>query len=937
MKRLLCAAFLLLNLCAAGQSVDFAIDSTRGAFCNPSTVRFQAMATGEPQGYFWTFGNGMVSDSRTPAIRYANAGTYRVELVVIYQKFTRTVRKNVVIHPRTTVSVVADRDFICTPGDISFTATANQQVAYNWSFGDGSTASGAERTVTHAYNQYSHYDVEVAAVSDAGCTDTARIKVRLDQPKLTGVATNTSGCVPVTSRLTATAAIPKNSTVTSYIWNYQDGTPLQTTPSRVVNHAFADAGVFQPVVSVTTSEGCTQTFQFDSLAFGTPPQNLVAGAVKDTFCGSDSASFFVEATNANLYVWNFGDGNTAQSTTGNIKHKYTRVGRKTVTVTPYYNDCPADPAVFEVEVIGMVGAFRYQNTCSDRKTFEFTNTTSGRVTNFFWTIAGESDSLFSNSFTHTFPDADQRLVALLLEDSITGCKDRAATIIYTAEPKLQISDTSVCRNSEIRLSLDSNYTSRRARYTWHAAGKPRGVTTTGALATVADSLGVFGNYVVVDLGAQYCKDTVRLRDPLRVRGPLLDFAAPAEICFKQPYSISNFSRPFFAGEDIEDWHWNYGERVVNDTTYQPTPYYFARPGTFRVKLQASDNRGCADSLVKTVRVNALPFIYLVPKADTLCLGETDSLFAFYNGTLSWNSSINLPCTDCDTLLITPTQSAAIIGTATSSLGCSVSDTISMIVHQPFTASSSVQDAYICPGDTTVIHISPPGKTVTWDPSPLVFWADSSRGVVAPAQTTDYNITLGDPNGCFQSTTTARVNVKAAATVDAGPDQILGYGDVFQISPQYSGNIVSYNWRPSQALSCTTCPTPAGKLLESQVYSIDVVSDSGCIASDTVAIMIECRETNLMIPNAFSPNGDRLNDEFYPIGRGIRIIRSFSVFDRYGKPVFERKNFLPNERGLGWDGKRGGMNADVDVYVFYLEAECDQGQIMKRKGTVTLVR
>ncbi|MEO6542140.1 MAG: gliding motility-associated C-terminal domain-containing protein, partial [Ferruginibacter sp.] len=112
---------------------------------------------------------------------------------------------------------------------------------------------------------------------------------------------------------------------------------------------------------------------------------------------------------------------------------------------------------------------------------------------------------------------------------------------------------------------------------------------------------------------------------------------------------------------------------------------------------------------------------------------------------------------------------------------------------------------------------------------------------------------------------------------------------------------------------------------------------GCKASDTVRILINCLEANLLMPNAFTPNNDGKNDYFYPITRGYRIVKYFVIFNRYGQKVFERRNFEPNIPTLGWDGRVKDSRYGTSVFTWFMEAECDLGSMNNSRGTVVLIR
>jgi gliding motility-associated-like protein len=88
---------------------------------------------------------------------------------------------------------------------------------------------------------------------------------------------------------------------------------------------------------------------------------------------------------------------------------------------------------------------------------------------------------------------------------------------------------------------------------------------------------------------------------------------------------------------------------------------------------------------------------------------------------------------------------------------------------------------------------------------------------------------------------------------------------------------------------------------------------------------------IFIPNAFTPNGDGNNDILYVYGNTIQKL-SFSVYDQWGEQQFRTTN-----KAAGWDGTYKGHAQPVGVYVYYVEVTLDNGQIVKKKGTVTLIR
>jgi gliding motility-associated-like protein len=109
------------------------------------------------------------------------------------------------------------------------------------------------------------------------------------------------------------------------------------------------------------------------------------------------------------------------------------------------------------------------------------------------------------------------------------------------------------------------------------------------------------------------------------------------------------------------------------------------------------------------------------------------------------------------------------------------------------------------------------------------------------------------------------------------------------------------------------------------------ADNGC--RDTTAVVIQadaCCE--LFVPNAFSPNGDGVNDGFSPVPHGNIQGYRLQLFNRWGQLVFSALDVNDH-----WDGTYNGMPADAGVYFYYITAKCMEGTELIRKGDVTLIR
>jgi gliding motility-associated-like protein len=648
--------------------------------------------------------------------------------------------------------------------------------------------------------------------------------------------------------------------------------------------------------------------------------------------------FVAKATYANTYNWDYGDGVLETVTDTVTQHKYATLGLKTIRVTPFFNGCAGIPITFQINVVGVIASFTYTNTCTAKKTFSFINTSQGNQSFIKWDFGDASPNVFTPNAVHTYPTSGAFNTLLTIVDNATGCRDSVASVIYTANPTLTNPDNFVCRNSNTTFTLQNNFTTAGISYKWNVLGLPEVSNSSNPYTVAATAFGNFtNNYVVINNGAQYCGDTILLNKTISVRGPNLSFTSSPSVCANYADTITNTSTPYLATDTVKLWYWNYGIVPKNDTIFQPPILRYPGAGVYTIKLYATDKNGCTDSLFKTVSVKPTPFLRLFPRADTLCQGKTDSLFAFHSDTLLWSPSTFLSCANCDTVIANPNTSTIFYATATNSLGCIKRDSIISTVFEPFTAAPIKNPIYVCLQDTVHINVNPLGKRIVWSPGVGLSDTTIYNPIVTGIANTSYLATLTDSAGCFSNSTTVDIIVKPLPIVNAGPDQVLPYNSPFTISPSYTTNVILYEWMPSINLSCTTCQTPSGTALETETFTIKVTSDSGCVAKDTVTIFVECKYANILLPTAFSPNRDGKNDIYHPITRGIKTITKFAVFNRYGQLMYEAKNAKPNEKKMGWDGKYKSVEQEAGAYVYMLEVICDLGEIITKKDSFLLLR
>ncbi|MES2328656.1 MAG: PKD domain-containing protein [Bacteroidota bacterium] len=175
-------------------------------------------------------------------------------------------------------------------------------------------------------------------------------------------------------------------------------------------------------------------------------------------------------------------------------------------------------------------------------------------------------------------------------------------------------------------------------------------------------------------------------------------------------------------------------------------------------------------------------------------------------------------------------------------------------------------------------------------------------------------------------------------VDLGPDQTVPTGTQLTLKNTLTNGPASiWEWTPNADLSCKSCDLPIANIKNNITYIVKATTSHGCSATDTLAIKVFCEGTQVYIPNVFTPDGDGLNDILMVRAKGIRTVKSFRIFNRWGEVVFERSNFVPNEKSNGWDGSVRGKKATPDVYVYTCEVVCENDISYTYKGNITLVK
>lgn len=364
----------------------------------------------------------------------------------------------------------------------------------------------------------------------------------------------------------------------------------------------------------------------------------------------------------------------------------------------------------------------------------------------------------------------------------------------------------------------------------------------------------------------------------------------------------------------------------------------ANPDTttaYIVKMTDSYNCPWYDTI--PLVINPVPQVQTTDD-KTICKGESVLLLSQHVGATSfeWTPRYGLNYFDTLSPIASPEQTTEYIIIARNQYGCTDRDSVVVNVIEQI-QTLITENMRICRGATVTLEaqIEQSGiseGSVLW--LPLESFDDPTQPLqtVSPAETVTYMV-IASGGQCASDTQYVHVHVDESPDVDAGEDQTVMAGTEVSFTATSNYEIVTYYWSPSAEVSCIDCQTTSVIAEESGTYYVSVTDANGCPAMDSVRVrVIKTCDGDIWVPNAFTPNGDEVNDDFRVRSVGFIDLISFRVFDRWGNLVFKTDNI--NE---GWNGKYKGDFVNPDVYVWWVRAACPDGEVVEKKGNVTAIR
>ncbi len=202
----------------------------------------------------------------------------------------------------------------------------------------------------------------------------------------------------------------------------------------------------------------------------------------------------------------------------------------------------------------------------------------------------------------------------------------------------------------------------------------------------------------------------------------------------------------------------------------------------------------------------------------------------------------------------------------------------------------------------------------------------------------YEVVLSDDQGCSR-TFDILIEDILPLEIDLGEDVFGAPGDIITLSLEVNREltqIANINWSSSDNLSCDFCLDPELTITENGLLLVEITDENGCISTDSLNIFID-EETNIYIPNIFSPESQSGNEKMWIYLSSVNVkVFDLSIFDRWGNLVIFHAE-ISGKQNIIWDGQYRGEDAEQGVYFFTAKVVDATNQEKLISGHITLLR
>ncbi len=873
--------------------------------CTGTTL---SLTAGGGTSYTWTGPPTFTSAVQNPTVgnvTAANAGTYNV--LVSLNSCTATTNTVVVVSPLP-VPTATNTGPVCETKSVQLQGGGGG--TYNWS-GPAVFTFSLQNPVIDSTKLVNNGIYTVTVTDALGCKASATTTlVVMAHPVIAASAPTV--CIGLPGTLTVTAGY-------TYTWTGPSAFTSSLSTPTVTSVVPATSGNYS--VIATAANTCTWAASATLSFFPLPPVTSTSASI----CFGSTGT--LTAGGASTYTWAGPNSYTATGASVVIspvnlvtKGIYTVTGQDGNTCINTYTTTLDTLTLPTVTATGITVCYKYPATLTGNGGFLASSNP------YLWLGPGSYQSATQNAAIAS-ANSVASLVYTLVVTAPNNCTNSDTALLATTPlPVLATSGNSViCDKYPYTINVNGAST-----YTWSG---PSGYSANGASAFIPVVTGPnTGSYNVVGTAAvSGCTNLATVVLSTMALPPTTASVAP--VCFGSPTTLKangaiSYTWTGPPGSGFSSTSQNAVIPAVNNIT----------AGNYTVVGTAANT--CTAPAVTTAIFYNLPVpTYSAP--NRVCFKSTMTLQGFGAKTYTWTGPYNYysPNKNVTIPIFNMQQAGTYTLSVIDSLGCA-NDTSVLIKIDPLPtgkllSSNKSTCVPFCSSYTLSNTGTNPIVNSSWLINNTVFPGDTFKYCVS--KVTD-NFVVGsftDAIGCSNTVTFAlNAYPKPEADYVYTPDKPLeNFDEVFFHNASKGDKQVSWDWYfISNKGYFSSQQNPSYMFSDAGTYLVAMVVTNTWGCADTIIkkIVIDS-DLKLYVPNAFTPNGDGLNDIFQPKGRGLQKY-TMAVFDRWANKVFETNDF-----SVGWDGSLRGNSCTDDVYVWKINAITSSGQVKEWSGHVTLSR
>ncbi len=799
------------------------------------------------------------------------------------------------------VDSVRIKDSLSSCSGYHFSGTAYTSftpvTSWQWYFGDATTAN--TQNTAHVYTNTGNYTVKLIVTDINGCKDSISKMVTVAAGLGIDFNYQRTVCTPFEVAFNGIGIVGHTS-----VWHFGDG----TTVSGQANATHSYAGPGNYLVKYIVTNGTCQDSIIKTISVNVTTNNIV-NTNDTTICFGSSKQLLTRPAlsfcwTPATYLDNPNSPNPTTNTTQNITYYYTA----------------------EVTGINLLtnGNFNSGNT-GFTSNYNFANPNTTEAQFFIGPSPAAWNPGLSNCGDHTTGNGNMLLVnGAPTPDAIVWTQQVAVTPNTNYAFSTWVQALWPPNPAQLRFSINGNDvgtpitaslpTCNWSQFytTWNS-----GSNTTATISIVNKNTAVQGNDFALDdisfAPVFLERDSVKITVDSLVVKTNNDISGCAGTSFQLNTS------------GAISYNWSPGTGLNNSAIANPVALPTA---TTRYIVTGTNGNGCTSKDTVTISLLPTPVISKTPDSS-ICKNGSLQLSATGGGAYSWLPVGSLANANTANPVATPLVATVYYVTVTGVNSCTSSDSLKISIR-PDPAFTLTPSRNTCQ-NTFVALAATGGSTYSWTPAVTLNQPTSANTMASPLSTTTYSVSIFEAVCNIDTTLSTTITVLPAPVITTNKSNDIDCSN--NNSRLTAAGADQYIWTPALSLSNPLIGNPVASPGVTTKYLVQGTDLMGCSGFDSVIVNVsQANKNGYLMPTAFSPNNDGLNDCYGMKNWGAILELDFSIYNRFGARVF-----YTNQPGQCWNGKYKGIDQDPAVFIYIIKAKTSCDNAVFKKGAFSLVR